>query len=145
MSSFSPNSQIEGYLYAGQLLYPDNFKGVWIDAALVHKTIHNGFRKIPINKNLEMLDAFLWEAIYWANDIDTSLKMLEECSPDDPYMRTFPKNTESCQDYYGCAYQSVCRFHPNPMRVEHPPEGFKVERWEPFKELELEKIGLEEE
>jgi hypothetical protein len=144
MSSFSPNAQIDGYAYAGQLLYPDSFKGVWVDAALVHKTVHNGFRVIPIDKSLSMLDAWLWEAIYYANEIDTSLKMLEVCSPDDPYMRTFPKNTESCQDYYGCVYQSVCRFHPNPMRVD-TPEGFKVEKWEPFKELELEKIGLEEE
>jgi hypothetical protein len=43
LESFSPNSQIDGYLYALRSLYGAKARAVWVDAALVHKTVHDGF------------------------------------------------------------------------------------------------------
>lgn len=143
INSFNPDSQIDGYLYAGKLLYPDTFKGVWIDLALVHKTVHDGFRLLPVNKTFESLDLWLWEAIGWVRMINSDLRRLLSSRPEDSYLTAFPRNTEACTSYAGCPYRHICRFHPNPLKIEHVPEGFKYERWQPFEELELAKIGLQ--
>lgn len=148
--SFSPNSQIDGYMFAGHLMYGDEFKAIWIDAALVHKTIHNGFRFIPIERQYAMLDQWLSGAKYWAELINCELAVVaklrsEGIAQEAKYLSPFPLNTESCMQYYGCAYRDTCRFTPNPETLTEPPKGFKEERWEPFDELGLAEIGMKEE
>jgi len=142
LTSFSPNSQIDGYLYAGYLVFGEDFKSVWVDGALVHKTVHDGFTFIPISKTTTMLDLWLWETTRWIKMIKEELEMYALEDPESPIMRVFPRNTDKCSMYRGCVYKDICRFYPNPMQIEDPPEGFVEDRWEPFSELQLDKIGL---
>lgn len=147
LKSFNPNGQIDGYLYAGFLTYGEKYKGVWIDAALVHQSVR-GYRFIPVEKQFAMVDAWLWETKYYISEIQLNINSLnvylnQETSPG--YLPAFPRNTESCDLYAGCSYHDVCRFYPDPTVLIDPPQGFVVEKWEPYNELKLEQIGLEKE
>jgi len=48
-------------------------------------------------------------------------------------MMAFPMNTESCGNYFGCAYHDFCLAWPNPLkRCDEVPQGMKVEFWNPL-------------
>lgn len=141
IDSFSPNSQVDGYLFAGKSKYGKAFQGVWVDAALVHKTIHDAFKLIPIERLDSQLDSWLWETLYHVKQIEANKAQIETLDANDDYLAAFPKNTSSCSMYGGCAYRDICKMLSNPLGHD-TPNGFKVEPWSPFKELELEKIGL---
>lgn len=141
VDSFSPASQIDGYLYASKILYGDKVAGVWVDAALVHKSVHTAFKFIPVDRQFAQLDAFLWEVHFWIDNIQGNLAVLNERSGGD-YLAAFPKNTGSCQNYGGCPYRDICRMSPNPMKLNEIPMGFEVKKWEPFDELKLGKLGF---
>jgi len=129
--SFSPNSQVDGYLYALHMMHPGEVGGVWVDAALVHKQ-EEGFMFIPIERRLEHLDNWLWEVLWWVNIIEQEKKHLEGTKPDDKYMQAFPKNTNSCWDFHRmCPYMGLCKAWPNPMGRDIP-QGFKEEEWSPL-------------
>jgi len=141
VESFSPNSQVDGYLYAAHLTYGDAVKGCWIDAALVHASVHDGFRFIPIDRHLEQLTGWVWETRYWISQIEanaSAVDALRSERPNIPYMAAFPKNTTSCTNYGGCPYLDMCKMWSNPEHFEEP-DGFAIQKWEPFDELELAK------
>ena len=141
LDSFSPNSQIDGYLYAGHVEYGDRFKAVWIDAALKHKHVHDAFKFIPVERQFAQLDAWLWEAHYWVDQVERNRDAAE--LRDGPYMAAWPKNTNSCVDFgQACQFQGLCKSFSNPAVAEKPMD-MVVDHWSPFEELELNKIGLE--
>ena len=141
IDSFSPDSQIDGYLHAAHMLYGDKAKAVWVDAALVHKTVHDGFVLIPVERQHAQLDAWLWEARYWIHQIEVNCSLTID--DENSYMSAFPKNTNSCQDFArNCPYIDLCKMWSNPT-VKEQPAGFENEPWSPFDRLELNKIGLE--
>jgi hypothetical protein len=145
LDSFSPNSQIDGYLHALHMLYGDEAKAVWIDAALVHKERHDGFSWIQIERQLSQLDSWLFETKTWIDKMEMDkaelAHMREDYASNDSYLRAFPKNTNSCMDYAGCAYLELCKMIPNP-EGRSVPSGYTEKHWSPFDELELGKIGL---
>jgi hypothetical protein len=149
LDSFSPNSQVDGYLYTLHMMFPGEVGGVWVDASLVHKQ-EEGFQFIPIERQLAHLDTWLWEVRWWINIIEDQMAALNKhCSPDDPYMRAFPKNTNSCFDFNtACAYHLPCKSWPNPLRVgsdDKPPSGYIHSIWDPLEHIEgLEKVTTEE-
>lgn len=145
IDSFSPNSQIDGYLYAGSLLYGDKFRGIFVDAALIHKEVYNGFTMIPIEKKFEMVDAWLHETKHWVDEIRYqygSLTSSKEYYASLPFLTIFPRRTEECSSYSGCIFRDICRYVANPMKLEGPPEGFIVKKWSPFETVGLKKLGL---
>ena len=141
VDSFSPNSQIDGYIHAGNMLYGDKFKGVWVDAALVHLKVHDGFKIIPVDRIFKQIDGWLYETHYWIDQIDLCHKELEEAGGN--FMPTFPKNTNACSDFGGCPYMNICRGYPNPSEQHEAPAGFIEKPWSPFDVLHLEKLGLD--
>lgn len=134
VDSFSPNSQVDGYLYALHLMYPGEVGGVWVDAALVHK-LDEGFMFIPIERRLEHLDNWLWEVLWQVDVIEAERAKLNDSGSQEPYMRAFPKNTNSCWDFHrACPYMGLCKAWPNPIGREIPA-GFKEEQWSPLKHI----------
>jgi len=134
IDSFSPNAQVDGYLFALHMMHPNEVEGVWVDAALVHKT-EEGFLFIPVDKQLRMLDAWLWETRNWIDRVEADKRQLEACSPNDPYMLAFPKNTNSCWNFNRqCEYSYCCKAWPNPVGKE-PPPNMVVDHWDPLKEI----------
>ena len=147
MDSWSPNSQVDGYLYAGHMLYGQNVKELWVDAALVHKQVHDGFKFIPVNRSISMLDGWLYETRFWIEMIQQETEKLKKLrdsgdSNNLSFLPAFPKNTGACFHYAGCPYRDICKMVNNPEHYDEPPMGYKEEHWSPFDVLELEKIGM---
>lgn len=151
IDQFSPNSQIDGYIHALRVLYGDEAKGVWVDGALVHRNVHDGFIFIPIERQLAQLDAWLWETRYWISQINFNYDALNHMheiagAPAEElqkYMPAFPKNTSACQDYnVNCPYLNICKGVANPAGIDGTPLGYKEDPWSPFDRLQLEKIGM---
>lgn len=130
LESFIPNFQIEGYQYAGRMLYGKKFRGVWIDAALVHARVHDGFKFIPIEQEVSQLDAWLWNCRNQIDHIEAYIKQMD--AEGTKYMAAFPKNDRACFDYNSpCSYLEPCRMWADP-RGQPPPPGFVESRWSPF-------------
>ncbi len=143
IESWSPNSQIDGYQYALLVTHGEQAGGVWIDGAALADD-PKGFKIIPIDRQTEHLDAWLWETHNWIDEIEANKAVLEErSSPSHPYMAAFKKNTNSCISYErSCPFLDLCRMHANPARLEGIPIGYKYEHWSPFSVINLEKIGI---
>lgn len=143
LTGWSPNSQCEGYLYDSRVTDKVPARYVWIDAALVHKKVHDKFKFIPISAAMAALDAFLWEMRDWILRIVGEKKRLADQDPSASHMTAFPKNTENCTTKYGqCGFIGICRSIPRPDKLAEPPGGFIHEPWEPFDTLQMEKIGM---
>ena len=137
LNSWSPNGQVDGYLYAGHMEYGDLFKSVLIDGALVSKT-QIDFRRVPIERQIDMLDNWKWDVIdlieqimYYENRLSE-----ERAAKESPkFLKAFPKCTTSCTSYFGkCPYLDLCKYVPNPETYvgEDKPEGFVTDTWKPF-------------
>lgn len=144
LDSFSPNSQVDGYLHAAHILWGDEAKSCWIDGALVHKNHHDIFKIIPIERQFTQLEAWLWETRHWISEIEMNYEAMKQEGVENlSYMPAFPKNTGACQDFArNCSYIDVCKMWPNPLGKDLPG-GFKKEHWSPFERLGLDVIGLE--
>ena len=148
--SFSPNSQVDGYAYAAYLCYGPAYNGdVRIDAALVHKTVHNGFKFFPIKRSAAQLDGWRWETLDRIQSVEANRDALEKQKEGErqglnrEYMNSFRKDNGACFDYMKpCIYLDTCKYVANPHR-EEPPPGFSINHWSPFKQIDLQKIGLE--
>ena len=131
VDSFSPNAQVDGYLYALHLMFPGKVGGVWVDASLVHREVE-GFLFIPVERRLDQLESWLWEVRWWINQVEGQRSALAEVAEHDKVMRSFPKNTNSCNDFNTpCQYIELCKSWTNPLG-KPLPLGYKVERWSPL-------------
>ena len=148
IASFSPNSQVDGYLYAGHMMYGEEFKSVWVDGALVHKTVHDGFGFIPCQRKFSMLDLWLWETNERVGAIQEDLNDLKKFLRTGlvnkmDYMPCFQRHTNSCFLYNrACSYLDICRNKPNPAQVFETPSDYIESKWQPFDELKLKELGL---
>lgn len=145
LESWYPNSQCEGYLYAANIEL-GNVRYVWVDAALVHKKVHDAFRFIPISATFANLDNWLWECRDWIERILTEKDRLENNTVSGSTLGAFPKNTEQCSGKYGlCSMLGICRGYTNPGTEENPPAGYIYEPWHPFDILKIEQLGMTKE
>jgi len=129
LMSWFNDSQVKGYQYAGELFFP-GVSQVWVDAALVHKTVHNVFRFIPVAHNFEMLREWTRDTADWIHRLETDIER-----------DYFPKNENQCMGKYGaCGFLDICRTTAQPAKLIEPPEGYIVEKWEPFDVLNLDKL-----
>lgn len=146
IESFSPNSQIDGYIHAGKMLFGKEFKGIMVDATLVHKTVHNGFMWIPVERSADMLQGWLYDTIEEIHSINRYSGHLKNCSEDDPTMLAYKKDTTTCANFFGrnCMYNDLCKGLANPMKLTEPPMGMQEKKWEPYNILRLEELFPEE-
>ena len=144
LDSWSPSSQIEGYMYAGNLYFDGGVRYVWVDGALVHKKVHDAFKFIPIAANLSSLDGWLWEVRNWIEEVNIEKDKLANGADKGDYLTCFRRNTDACTGKYGpCTYKNICSNIQNPAKLETPPEGYKVEFWYPFDVLKIDRLGGE--
>lgn len=135
LNSWSPNGQVDGYLYGGHMTYGDDFRSVMIDGALVQKTKLD-FLRVPVERQAGMLDQWKWEVLDLIEQIwfyEDLLNQYRRESRHEPFLRSYPKCTTSCTSYYGaCPYINLCKFVPNPEDIETEPDGFIITNWKPF-------------
>lgn len=114
---------------------------MWVDAALVHKKIHDTFKFIPVAHNLELLSEWLNNTKTWVSRVSESKRQQKAGIP---VHLCFPKNEDSCFGKFGqCEYLDICRTCPDPTKLDGPPQGYHVEVWEPFDLLKLDKLVKE--
>lgn len=144
IESWYPNSQCEGYLYASNLEWGKT-SAVWVDAALVHKKVHDCFKFIPVSSTFAALDAWLWEVRDWVGRIESERERMLTAEAA-RILTAFPKNTEQCCGKYGlCGMLDICRGYPNPAQLEKPPAGFIHDPWNPFDLLKIAELGINKE
>lgn len=152
--TFYPNSQVDGYINSLKTVHGKKLKSLYIDAALVHKTVHDSFRFIPIDRHPKEIVTFVEETNNWISRIEDeksnfkailwNFKSTNEVA-EKKLAACFPKNTESCNDFSGCSNRDICNYIPLPHLVNDVPHGYEVKKWEPFDILKMEQLGLEAE
>lgn len=149
--SFSPDTQIDGYIYAGRMLYGDKFKGVFIDGALVHKKVHDKYCLLPIERQTSQLDSWLWETLDKIKRIEKDKLRAAESKIDGrgEYLPAFVKNTQNCYSFNTpCSYMDLCKAWANPindMAKKGTPIGFRIDHSSPFDHIRLEELGIKRE
>ena len=143
IETFSPNSQIDGYMHSLKMEYGEIAKGILCDLALVTPNNHEHFMFLPIERSIASLDAWLWKTRKEIQLIDINEEALAKVDPNASYMDAFAQNDTSCIQFMKpCMYMDLCKTIPNPQARPEVPLGFVERKWEPFDELKLESIGL---
>lgn len=143
IQGWSMDSQTKGYQYGGNLYYGE-LDGVWVDAALVHKKVHDKFKFIPVSHQLPILNEWIDDAIEWISRIERDAdkwNAVGSLETTNEFGRVFPKNEKECYGKFGaCTFVDICRSNPRPDLLDAPPAGFIEERWEPFNILNLQRL-----
>lgn len=130
--------QVKGYQFAGTIYYP-KLQSVWVDAALVHKKVHDAFKFIPVSHSWPLLQEWVWDTKEWIVRIQADEKLFEANKELVP--GNFPRNEDSCFGKYGtCPFLDICRSVSDPSKLTEVPNGYTAERWEPFDTLGLDKL-----
>lgn len=139
--SWGSSSQVKGYQMVGTLYYPD-LQDVWVDGALVHRKVNDAFKIVPISHSAPLLKEWIIDTRRWIESIQWELR--EFAAVGDLSKGTFRKNEDSCFGKFGrCPFLSICSTQSDPSKLKEPPLGYKVEKWEPFDELGIDRL-LEE-
>lgn len=135
------SAQVKGYQFGGTLFY-GHIDAVWVDAALVHKKVHDGFKFIPVSHNFTLMQEWVLGTVGWVKQISAEEDAFKSCGKLTPGM--FKKNEESCYGKYGpCSFLDICRSVSDPTELDGPPPGYVKEVWEPFSILGLDKLVQE--
>lgn len=138
VDSWYMSAQVKGYQFGAGLFYGD-INAVWVDAALVHKKVHNAFKYIPVSHNFTLLEEWLTGTRAWVETISAEEENFKAAGKLLPGM--FKRNDESCFGKFGpCPFIDICRSIPDPSQLDAPPPGFVEEKWEPFDVLGFNKL-----
>lgn len=121
---------------------PDAVKGMLIDAIEVKRAtkallaegrLTGGvFDRVPVCRTPDMMQVWLWDANHWYDWVKFEFERLDGCKDADPFLMAFPRNTQNCTKYFGCAFRDFCMAWPNPLRkVDLMPPGFRLSWWDP--------------
>ncbi len=138
VDSWYSSPQVKGYQFGGGLFYA-GLDGVWVDAALVHKKIHNAFKFIPVAHKFDLLTEWIADTGEWIHRIRRDIQSYN--SEGKLVAGTFPKNEDNCYGKFGvCPFLNICRTTVDPSALTQVPPGYVEELWEPFSVLGLDKI-----
>lgn len=138
VDSWYSSPQVKGYEFGGGLYYP-GLDAVWVDAALVHKKIHNAFKFIPVSHKFHLLEEWIGDTRGWILRILADEQAYHSAGELAPGI--FPKNEDNCYGKFGqCPFLDICRTVSDPTKLEEVPPGYEVEKWEPFSVLGLDKL-----
>jgi hypothetical protein len=116
---FSPDVQMTGYTFAGQIALGDRVVGGIVDAA----QIGVGFTRFArdfITRTEEQLEE-------WLTDTCLSIRQAEMFAQEGYW----PLNETACANYGGCQFQEICGRSPT-VRPNLIATRFVVERWDPL-------------
>ena len=132
------DSQIKGYQFGAGLYYP-GLTQVWVDCALVHKTVHDAFRFVPVSHNFDLIKEWIGDTQEWVARLVRDEQVFQKEGHLTP--GCFPKNENSCYGKFGaCPNLDICRSTADIPKDMPVPAGYIVEEWSPFETLGLEKI-----
>lgn len=130
--------QIGTYTHVAHMLFPnETIFGLEINGMCFYKAETANHNKqesvrIPVNRSKDMMADWLWTANHWLNQIEWNMEALKDATDSDDILSCFPKNGQSCTDYFGCEFHPYCMIWANPLRhIEEPPPGFTTKWWDP--------------
>lgn len=119
--NFSPDYQMSGYTWAGQIIFNMPVKGVIVDAAQIAVGF-TAFARQPVLRSAKQLEEFRTEALHYIS--------LAQRAHESGY---YPMNRTACGNYGGCEFQQICSAVPG-VRSNLLEGGFKKrDRWDPLK------------
>lgn len=117
---YSPDYQMTGYTWAGQIIFNMPVKGVVIDAAQIAVGF-TAFSRQPVTRSERQLEEFRHEALHY-------IKQAKACHESGYY----PMNRTACGNYGGCEFRRICSAVPG-VRDNLLQGGFvKRDRWDPL-------------
>lgn len=119
-SDFSPDYQMSGYTWAGQIIFDIPVSGVVIDAAQIavgFTRFSRGFVPRPI----PVLEEFRHEVLHWIAAANR-----------DHAAGEYPMNRKSCGNYGGCEFRSICSALPVHREALLAASFVKRDRWDPL-------------
>lgn len=136
--SWHSASQVKGYQMLGSM-YHEDLQDVWVDGALVHKKVHDAFKFVPVSHSTPLLQEWIIDTGRWIMEIQRELKELSETGSLE--RGTFRRNEDQCFGKYSrCPFLNICSTCSDPTKLKEPPPGYKLEKWEPFDELGIDKL-----
>jgi len=134
MQQWPLSTQVGTYTHVLYCLYPaEEVYGVRINGSGFLKTKFS-FERIPISKTKSAMQVWMWNTLFWLDQIQWNFELLKECKESDEVMMAFPMNTQNCSKWFGCPYHDFCTAWPNPLRsCDEVPMGLKIEFWDPMK------------
>lgn len=141
--SFKLKFQVGTYNHVLYCLYPvEEVWGVEINGAVFTKSKGVEFERIPVRKHPRMMEVWLYQANYYFEQYmkDVELLQSKDWSTED-ILDCFQMRTVNCTAYRGCPYMDFCMSWANPLQYDltKPPEGFKIEFWDPSKQRDTAK------
>ena len=138
VDSWGSSSQVKGYQMVGTLYYPD-LQDVWVDGALVHRKVHDAFKFVPVSHSLPLLQEWITDTKRWIIALQSELIEFEQEGNLD--RGTFRRNEDNCFEKFGrCPFLNICSTCADPTKLKSVPAGYKVEKWEPFDELGIDRL-----
>lgn len=118
---YSPDYQMTGYTWAGQIIFNMPVKGVVIDAAYIAVGF-TAFGRQPITRSEKQLEEFRTEVLHY-------IGQAKACHESGYY----PMNRTACGNYGGCEFKRICSAVPG-VRSNLLEGSFKKrDRWDPIK------------
>lgn len=124
-SQYTPNNQMSGYDFAGQMIFKEPIHGLIIDAVQITKKqdlIHTTFSRKIINRTDGQREE-------WYRDLGIYISLAESYSR----ANYWPMNDQSCvRGFFKCPYFSICVNGPE-VRKTWSRTGFGLRFWDPSK------------
>lgn len=115
---FDLSNQMSGYTFAGKAVLHTPVSGVIIDAAQIMVN-SSRFERGFTTRSVDQLEE-------WYNDTVRSIEMIQHQSE----AAFFPMNPNSCFNYGGCPYKSICSVSPS-VRKNYLKSDFQSHHWDP--------------
>jgi len=117
---YSPDYQMTGYTWAGQIIFNMPVKGVVLDAAYIAVGF-TAFGRQPITRSDRQLEEFREEVLHY-------IDLAKHCHETGYY----PMNRTACGNYGGCEFRRICSAVPG-IRNNLLQGNFKKrDRWDPL-------------
>ncbi len=121
---FSPDDQMSGYYFSGNIIFEQQIGGIIIDAAQTGATFTR-FQRGFTNRNKSQLNE-------WYLDFSYMVKEAEFYAKENHY----PMNDKACNSYGGCPFRLVCSESPE-MRQELLDKFYTRRIWDPLLSREV--------
>lgn len=118
---YSPDYQMTGYTWAGQIIFAMPVKGVVIDAAYIAVGF-TAFGRQPITRSDRQLEEFRSEVLHY-------IGLAKACHESGYY----PMNRTACGNYGGCEFKRICSAVPGVRENLLQGSYKKRDRWDPLK------------
>lgn len=117
---FDLSNQMSGYSFAGKAVMSSPVRGVIIDAAQI---LVNGtrFERGITTRSADQLEEWYTDTVHFIEQFQHQSEQA-----------FFPMNLNSCGNYGGCPYRSLCSVSPK-LRKNYIKSDYQQHRWDPIK------------